>query len=90
MNKQEFTADDLAAATAAALELRGAPQPLIIEFPPFDAYLLVGLLQLVLKHPQLPLETRAYAVGLVETLRMFFQAMDCNEVVRQIDMGPRS
>ena len=87
----EFTPEEMKAATAAALELRAAAdlQPLIIEFAPYDAYLLVGVMQLALKHPQLPLNTRAYAIGMIETLRMFFEAMGCVEVVRQIDREPR-
>ena len=85
-----FTQEDMEACTAAALELRDVPQPLIIEFGGYDAYLLVGLLQLTLKHPDLPLQTRAWAVGMVETLRMFFEAMGCSEVVRQIEAGPRA
>ena len=86
----EFSSQDIAAATAAALELQQVTQPMIIELSGFDAYLLVGLLQLTLKHPSLPLQTRAWSVGMVETLRMFFEAMDCSEVVRQIESGPRS
>jgi hypothetical protein len=86
----EFTEAEIAAATAAAIELRNAPQPLVIEFGAYDAYLLVGLLQLSLKCPHLPLASRAYAIGMVETLRMFFEAMGCVAVVGQIDAGPRS
>ena len=83
----DCTPEELAAATAAALELREVPQPLIIEFGGLDAYLLVGMLQMALQHPGLPLHTRAYAAGLVETLRMFFEAMGCTAVVEHIDMA---
>lgn len=85
-----FTDEEIAEATAAALELREVPQPMIIEFAGYDAYLLVGLLQLSLKFTDLPLHSRAYAIGMIDTLRMFFEAMGCNAVVAQIDAGPRS
>lgn len=89
MNSAELSKEELAEATAAALELRNVPQPIIIEFGGYDAYLLTGLLQLTLK-AELPLHSRAYAIGLIETLRMFFEAMGCEHVVAQIDAGPRS
>lgn len=90
MTPDNFTPEEIAACTAAALELRSVPQPMIIEFGGYDAYLLVGLLQLSLKYPDLPLHSRAYAIGMIETLRLFFEAMGCVAVVSQIDAGPRS
>lgn len=70
---------------AIALELRDAPQPMIVEFEPFDAWLLAGMLQLCLTHPELPDHSRAYALGLVATLRFFFDAMGCTNTVAAID-----
>lgn len=90
MTALDLTLADIAACKAAAVELSQVQQPMIFEASAYDCYLLVGLLQLSLKHPDLPVGVRAFAVGMVETMRMWFEAMDCQEVVRQIDSGPRS
>ena len=85
MQMTDLNAHEKKLAHAAAVELSQVLQPMIVELSALDAYYLVGMLQLALGHPHLPLNTRHCALGLVATFSLWFEAMGCTGVVDQIN-----
>jgi hypothetical protein len=82
---EPMTDDEMEQCEQVARELKALPQPCIVELSAFDAYVLVGLLQWSLKNPEVPLYCAAFASGMVDSLRMIFEATGCETVVQQID-----
>jgi hypothetical protein len=62
---REPTADELAALTKLAAD----PQPVLLEMSKLQSFILLGMLQLVTRHPDLPDTSRAVAVGIARTIQ---------------------
>jgi hypothetical protein len=78
--------DDAALIAAMTDELAARDAPLEFVMRPLSAFHLAGVLQLALRHPDLPESSRRIAVTFLEHVRAYFADLPaCTEVLRRGD-----
>lgn len=72
---------------AAAAEIKSVEQPLQINLEAASVLQLVAVLQLAIRHPQLPSSARSAAVAVIEGARAYFAAVGAIHTVALIERG---